>query len=77
MEDVGLLDFLGDVLGRLVRGDEREGIGDAAGAEALDGAQVIEPRVLLIHKTKVFPFFWRCAVKCVILQADSITVTEG
>ena len=57
MEDVGLVYLLGDVLGRLVRGDEGEGVGGGAWAEALDGAQVIEPRVLLIHKTKVFPFF--------------------
>ena len=41
MEDVGLLDFLGDVLWRLVRGDEGEGVGGAAWAEALDGAQVV------------------------------------
>ena len=41
MEDVGLVYLLGDVLGRLVRGDEGEGVGGGAWAEALDGAQVV------------------------------------
>ena len=32
MEDVGLVYLLGDVLGRLVRGDEGEGVGGGAWA---------------------------------------------